>query len=80
MKRVATPQQPKYGGIYDCNPRIVGLFGYLRVHRRARLKPMLRFANGMSGYWRQRAEIERERKKTPVSRVRRGSPLPRHGM
>lgn len=80
MKRVATPQQPRFGGIYDRNPRVVGLFGYLRVHQRARLKPLTRIVGGMKAYFQRRAEIAREQKKVPMSRVRRGSPLPRRGM
>lgn len=79
-KTYDTRQTRRFGGIYDRNPRVFGLFGYLRIHRRAQLKPLTRFANGMRGYWQRRAEIAREQKKVPMSRVRRGSPLPRHGM
>ena len=80
MKRIATPQQPKFGGVYDRNPRIVGLYGYIRVHRRARLKPNTRIVGGMKAYFQACADYQREVKKLPRSKLRRGSPLPRHGM
>ena len=80
MKRIATPQQPKFGGVYLRHPRIVGLYGYIRIHRRARLKPNTRIVGGMKAYFNQRAKNERSRKKIPMSRVRHGSPLPRHGL
>jgi hypothetical protein len=80
VKRVNNPQHGNWGGIYDRNPRIVGLFGYLRIRRRARLKPLLRIHNGMRAYFDQRERNDREQRKAPMSKVRRGSPLPRHGM
>lgn len=79
MKKTRNPQQQTFGGIYARNSRIVGLFGYVRVHRRARLKPNTVIVGGMKAYFRRRAEIEREQKKFPMSLMRRGSPLPRHG-
>ncbi len=80
MKRIASPQHPKFGGVYDRDPRIVGLSGYLRTHRRARLKPLTRIVGGMRAYFEHRAWLERQQKKVPMSKVRYGSPLPRHGL
>ena len=79
-KRTHNPQLPKFSGVYDRHPRIVGLFGFLRIHRRARLRPPTRIVGGMKFYFLAREKMTRDEKKLPLSKFRRGSPLPKHGM